>query len=301
LTDDLLKAARAHASKEAEKTKVAEQLTQAQISFELKKAEYEARMERQSSIVKGSGQGSMHMKGHPPNNDAQANEIYNNWMSGRFSQLPQGEYSCGSFSFTRDSTLTPAQATASKLMDDYIDKVDDLKNKHTEKANGIESKIKLLDAELPLLEAAKENAKKKLDDAQSKDEELAWASFATSNPVEYSQIKLLFNVNTFITKVASWGCSPPRHLVKIKSLMHDLKGGDNEMDDYHPHVLLPIVNELVIELNDSRMSSIALIKDMGEFELKKVLKPMIRDFDGMAGMLQDFDSSANGTAAIDLD
>jgi len=256
------------------------------MGFDIKLAHFEGLMMKQKEIAKGLGQGSIQMKGYPPAHDAQAKKIYKNWMDGRWGQLPESRYESGPFKFEVDSELTKEQTAAKKVLDKYVDEIDELKKQHNEEMTKMVTRKTILEQSMPELEQAEDTDRKAVEDVKQRHEK-SWAIFAAAHPIEYSHITLLYDINNFVGKVAQWSCSPRNAFVEVKSLMREMKS----LDSGHPRDLLPIVEALSVQLNDSTSSWPAFLKDMGEFPLKRMMKPAIKGPGEVTQKIHDFNMS----------
>merc|ERR1712039_435295 len=150
-----------------------------------------------------------------------------------------------------------------------------------------------LDAELSELRSCTKimlDREREAEDAVKKTKaqnEKTWAEFSMSNPVEYSQIQLLYQINECILKVAEWSFKLPPPLADIEVLvLKDLPRAARD-DDFHPEKLLVIVQALQDRLETPRDSVVAFLKNVGTFNLRRALKPRVA---GLAIAKQNFDN-----------
>jgi len=280
LNDKLRAAIKAKSEAVSELLGIQRQMRDAATTYADKLANIEGYMVKQKEIARGMGHGSLRMKGYPPKNNHYAQQIYKNWMEGRWSLLPQTSHRDGSFEFTVDSNLTPAQHVAKDLLTKYVDETDALKQKHSQEMTKMETKASVLQETLPLLAKIEADDQAEID--KSKDaQEKSWSRFALSHPVEYSHIKLLYDVNNYVEKAAQWSGSSSRPFAYIKSLMRQMSGED------HPKVLLPLIGALTTELKDSQKSWPAFLGNVGEFNLKRMLRPMVSSVSDAGRLIVD--------------
>merc|ERR1712066_754174 len=177
--------------------------------------------------LQGLGNGTITMIGRPPSGDAIAQKLYNNWMAGRWKELYS--YRSGSFSIVIDFNLTPKQRDGKENLDRIVDEIDGLKRAHQQEMHSYDAEFSFLQASTQIKLDKEQEARAAVERAKAKNEK-TWADFSMSNPVEYSQIQLLYQINDCILKVAEWSFRLNLGLGDIKASTKELA----RVDDSHP-------------------------------------------------------------------
>merc|ERR1712232_395850 len=203
---------------------------------------------------------------------------------GRWDQL-HSYSSGGTFSITIDSNLTVKQTDARNLMTTFVEEADQLKTEQLDVMLKMEQKLKELEETLPFKKEAEMVAQRNVDDAKTK-HEASWYKFAMQHPVEYSEIKLFYDVNTSVGKVAQWMFADDPKFAQLKMWMKKLEGL-SKLTDFHPEILLPVIKQIEAQLTDQNKSSIALLKNLGSADLRRQMRPVCRDYESAAKSLDD--------------
>lgn len=268
LSAELANVAQERAVHEVKKRDIEEQMALEKTSFDTKLVHLESSMQAQMVALKKLGRGTVTMKGHPPASDKNAIKFYSAWMAGRWKDCTP--YCSGSFSIVVDSDLTPLQRDGKANLEHIVDQIDDLKRKHQEKLTGLGGELSKLQAVTSIKHDREREAKEAVERAKGNFEQTL-ADFSMSNPVEYSQIMLLYQINECILKVAEWSFKINPGLAHIKLLSKELA----RVDDFHPEDLKGIVQALKDFLDTPRDSLVAFLRNVGSFELRRALKPRV--------------------------
>jgi len=251
-----------------------DKLNNAQVTHERKLLELERALSEHKKLASQLGRGSVTMRGSPPFGDAIAQKLHKAWMDGRWGDLHS--YSTCSqwgttFSIEIDSNLKPAQKEAMNNMNRIVDEVAELKRKHQEEAMELNSKASELRATIKVQKNAEEEARRAMDKAKATDE-VSWANFSMSHPVEYSTIKRLYEVNDCVQKAAEWSSDKVNpELAMIRTYVKELA----RTDDFHPLELQPSVRGIKHLLEDNHTSPMAFVKSIGGFKLRQLLMPKV--------------------------
>merc|ERR1712190_555036 len=230
--------------------------------------ELESVMQTQKQTLQKLGSGTITMTGRPPSGDSIAQKLYSDWMAGRWKDLHP--YRSGSFSIVVDSNLTPKQQEGSKNLERIVDQIDELKKKHQEDVQRLDKELSELKSCTKIMKDREDAANQALERAKAKDEK-TWADFSMSNPAEYSQIQLLYQINECVLKVAEWSFKLNPGLPDIKALAKELA----RADDFHPEVLQVTVQALKARLDTPCDSIAAFLKNVGSAHLRQALKPRV--------------------------
>lgn len=241
----------------------------ARTTFFTKLVELESSMMAQKETLKQLGSGTVTMTGRPPSSDPIAQELYNDWNAGRWKKLYP--YRSGtSFSIVIDSNLTPKQRQGKENLERIVDQIDALKVKHQEEMQSLDAKLSNLKSCTKIKLDSEREAEEAVERVKAKNVG-TWADFSMSNPVEYSQIQLLYQINDCILKVAEWSFRLDPGLADIKALSRELARADN----FHPEQLQAIVWALKERLDTPRDSVVAFVKNVGTAALRRALKPSV--------------------------
>merc|ERR1719414_1223731 len=191
-----------------------------QSTFKMKLSMLDARIEIAKETIATCGHGRITMTGSPPERDDVAQTLYKDWMKQRWSKL--FNYKSGGFSIVVDAQLTPAQKAASEQMTELVDQADKLKVDHQSKIQPVHDECERFKAKLPALKRAEEIAHQQYEKAQRIGEQPSWHEFKHQYPNEYAQIKLMYQVNTYIGRAANWIGTVDSDLQTLESLVGEL-------------------------------------------------------------------------------
>lgn len=272
--------------------------------FDTKLRVIEGRIQVAKDTVQKCGTGTITMRGWPPGHDSVAQELYNDWMSQRWSKLHP--YSSNGFSIVIDATLTPEQKAATEQMTKLVDEAEALKKERQSNIDPVYKECESGKAKLEALKRAEATARELYNKAQRIGEQESWHEFKLKYPNEYAQITLLYDVNRCIGRAAGWIGTVDPDLQKFESLLDEL----THSRDYNPKALLPIVKEMQLELEDVDKSTIAFLWKVTAFQLRGTMRPCIEDRNGrlnmqeVLGKLDEFqkvDEKATAIKAITVD
>jgi hypothetical protein len=194
-----------------------------------------------------------------------AQEQYKLWMSKQFDKLMP--YTSGGFSVKFDSNLTPAQKDAESNYKKAVDELDQAKTDFNKKIESQSSRTYDLEhVKLPQFKNSITEAEEELGKLVENGDD-SWQAFMLKNPTEYAQITLLYEVSENVGKVSEWMVSVDEPASRVSQLMGLLK---HEED---PTFLLETIEELIEMLSNPQESSVAFLKNFGENDLKKFMKP----------------------------
>merc|ERR1711920_252390 len=179
-------------------------------------------------------------------------------------------YRSGSFSIVIDSNLTPKQRDGKENLDRIVDEIDGLKLAHQQEMQSYDAEFSSLQASTQIKLDKEQEARAAVERAKAKNEK-TWADFSMSNPVEYSQIQLLYQINDCILKVAEWSFRLNPGLGDIKALTKELA----RVDDSHPETVQILVQALRERLEAPHDSVVAFVKNVGSDYLRRALKPRV--------------------------
>lgn len=113
-----------------------------------------------------------------------------------------------------NSNLTTEQDNAKKILDQDVDEIDELKQKHNEDMTAIDTEAKTHEASVPILQKDEDNKTNALGDAKQQ-EEKSWSLFEASKPIEYSYVKMLYHIGNYTEKAAQWIVTPRKAVAEI--------------------------------------------------------------------------------------
>lgn len=251
-------------------------------TFNTKHVEAERSLLNLKDTLRKLGEGTVTMTGTPPRNDAIAQKLRTAWMAGRWKDLHP--YRSGSFSIVIDSNLTPRQQEGKANMDRIVDKIDELKTEHQANMERMDRELSTLRNTIHIKRDAEKQAEAALDKAKAKDEK-TWSDFCMSNPAEFSEIRLLYEINDCILKVAHWSFKVDPGLAEVRAL----KKGLTRTDD--PASLQVIVQGLRGQLEAPNESAVAFVKSIGGFHVRQALMPKIGNLAEVKRLMDDFNKS----------
>merc|ERR1712146_405052 len=120
-------------------------------------------------------------------------------MAGRWKSLHA--YRSGQFSIVIDSNLTPLQQEGKQNLEKVVNEIDELKRAHQKEMESLDRELSLLKFSSKIKQDSEHEAHQAVQRAKAKDEK-TWADFSMSNPAEYGQIQLLYQINDCVLKVA---------------------------------------------------------------------------------------------------
>lgn len=251
-------------------------------SFDAKLVEGERSLLSLKDSLRNLGNGTIRMRGTPPTHDAIAKKLHTAWMAGRWKDLYS--YTSGSFSIVLDSNLTLAQQDGKANMDRIVDECGALKQKHRTNMERMDGQLSRLRNTIHIKRDAESQAQVALDRAKAKDEK-TWADISMSNPEEFSQIRLLYEVNDCILKSAHWSFKEDPSLAEVRALTKELERTDD------PASLQFVVEGLRGQLEAPSESPVAFVKTIGSFHVRKALMPKIGGLVTVKTFLDDFNTS----------
>jgi hypothetical protein len=250
-------------------------------------------------IIKSGGVGTMKMTGTPPADNPHAQEIYRLFMNGSFDQLTKksdlhvsGRFGRTIFSFSRSGELTDRQKKHLKLKQEVIEKIDDLKKKHTEAMAKIVEQRNVISANMPTLNALLEEAKKRVNEGKAKnDSSTTYAQFRMTDPVRAGHIEMMFKFNAYISKIAQWMFNPVQHTNALSFGIRAIQDAA-ECDAFSRPILRRNIQSLVQTLGEVDHTPLAFLRALTEQGIKQQCKPMIQgDPDAAQRELEDFEKA----------
>jgi hypothetical protein len=211
------------------------------------------------------GSGKWVMNGEPPRDDPVAQEQYRFWMSKQWGKLRP--YTSGNFSVKLDTNLTPAQRDAESNYKKAVDELDQAKKDFNKKIEGGKSRMYDLEhVKMPQLKDIIKEAEEELNKLVANGDG-SWEAFMLKHPIEYAQITLLYEVSENVGKVSEWMVSVDEPASRVSQLMGLLKYEED------PTFLLETIEELIEMISNPQESSVAFLKNYGEYDLKRLMKP----------------------------
>ena len=203
LKDELAESIRNLARREAELAALQDQMQIQQQSFDLRLQMQNQKLDSQKDLLRGLGQGTITMRGTPY--DDLTKKYWELWQKGKFSEITEmGTYRSGSFSVIIDSEMTSEQKKGMDLLAEYISELDQMKQSHQVKMMELSTAKMQCSEALLLAREKKTKAEQRVKEAEQKNEPL-WSMFAASHPVEFSEVKMLYNTRKMWPKLQS-GC-----------------------------------------------------------------------------------------------
>lgn len=264
-SDQLADASSAYQKKKIELEKLLTEISSDEDIWILQRQTMDAKIATLKELKRICGTGMWVMKGTPPRNDPVAQELLQFWNSKQWHKLRV--YSSGSFSMDLDTNLTKAQRDAAVNYDKAIQDYDTQKESFQKKIN--DKHVRAQEIQRVVLPKLKRD----IDDAVEAMEKLAnnfdhsFQAFKLKNPTEYAQITLLHEVSDNIGKVSELMVSVDEPASRMSQLMDILKHDDDL------NALLETIEELNQIISNSEDSCVAFLKNIGEWDLKKLMKP----------------------------
>lgn len=247
------------------------------------------------------GQGSVNMWGKAPKDDKVAVQLEEYWQNGEFDKLSNYEVKgpWGTiFKVKRSPQLTPEQKKGFALMEKYLKEEDDIKAEFWNEVKRHHDKKTILEGQIGNLRNAEDVARKEVEDSRSISDD-SWNTFKMKCPVAFSQIELLYNVNEYVGTVAKWTFHMNTNLHPIAGLMRRLEE-ELEIEPFHPKNVLRVVEEMLENLESQDTSSVALFRNIGGRDLRKLMRPCgAPSAEGVAKSLQQFDEDSRKALEAD--
>lgn len=291
LKDELAESIRNLAKKEGDLAALQDQMQTQQQSFDLRLQIHNQKIDSQKALLRGLGQGTITVRGTPY--DDLTKKYWQLWQTGKWAEVTEmGTYRSRRFSVIIDSDMTSEQKKGMALMEEYISELDQMKQNHQLKMTELLTAKGQCSAALYMDSEKKTKAEQRVKEAEQKHEPL-WSMFAVSHPVEYSEVKMLYNTSKHVTKVAEWMFQGHISSGTLKMFVGQLEMLKSV--EYFDHSFcLMLIKQIEELLTSQDLSPVAFLKSIGEHTLKRVLRPWIQadlDLEAPTRELQDFDKN----------
>lgn len=138
-------------------------------------------------------------------------------------------------------------------------------------------------------------------DKAKKDAEPHWAAFKAAHPVEYSEIKMVYDVKDYVLKVAQWMFRGDHRLSALKNMYGKLEKQAKD-EDFNLEVSLATAKLIRQLLSDPNTSTIAMLTGLGERDLKTELMPSLKQaVKGKTSRIELANNELNKFQAIEVD
>jgi len=203
--------------------------------------------------------------GEPAEGDARGKELKECWQAGQLHKLRV--HSSGTFSIKLDTNKDDSQKDAAANYAKALDDLDKAIMEFNERMKMKAEKAGILkEVDIPRLEEEEKDAETELGKmVDNVDESLQ--AFSRKRPVEYAQIKMLFEVSENIGKVGEWMLRLMQPASAVSLLMKDLK------DEEDPSTLIEIAEKLIEILSHPEKSPVAFMMNITADGLAQIMQP----------------------------